>query len=54
MENHSFFRTLLLDSLKNRSSDNMAAIIVNLFGQNVQATDSGVEMDEGNEGHEEL
>jgi len=38
-------KDMLLDSLKNRSSDNMAAIIIDLFGQNNNEVDSGIESD---------
>ena len=43
-------RFMLLDSLANRSGDNMAAIIIDLFGQNyVFDSDSGIDSD-----HDEL
>ena len=43
-------RFMLLDSLANRSGDNMAAIIIDLFGQNyVSDSDSGIDSD-----HDEL
>lgn len=43
-------RFMLLDSLANRSGDNMAAIIIDLFGQNYSFdSDSGIESD-----HDEL
>ena len=43
-------RFMLLDSLANRSGDNMAAIIIDLFGQNFESdSDSGIDSD-----HDEL
>ena len=50
MEHEEKARFMLLDSLANRSGDNMAAIIIDLFGQNfVFDSDSGIESD-----HDEL
>ena len=50
MEHEEKARFMLLDSLANRSGDNMAAIIIDLFGQNfVSDSDSGIDSD-----HDEL
>jgi len=35
-------KEMLIDSLKNRSGDNMAAIVIDLFGQQ-DSNDSGIE-----------